>query len=217
MVPAPDPPGKPPKRRAPRFAREKPAVRRRLLIEAAIRCLGEGGMSAFTVDRICREAKVSRGLINHYFKSKEDLLVAAFEAMTAYLPEVLQHSPNGDPVSPIDRLVALIEVSFDQEAFEPSQLKAWLTLWGEVTTNPALQALHRKRYQAYREGLVAALSVIAAQRGRELDPKRLASKLVALIDGLWLEWYFAPDLLTADEAKAACYDLVEAELGPIER
>ena len=46
---------------------------------------------AFTIDRICREAKVSRGLINHYFKSKDDLLVAAYEAMTDYLPEVLHH------------------------------------------------------------------------------------------------------------------------------
>ena len=217
MVTAPDPSGKARGRRAPRFAREKPAVRRRLLIEAAIRCLGEGGMSGFTIDRICREAKVSRGLINHYFKSKDDLLVAAYDAMTDYLPEVLHHCPNGNPVSPINRLVALVEVSFDPEAFEPSQLKAWLTLWGEVTTNPALQALHRKRYQAYREGLVTALSAIAEQRGRKLDAKRLASKLVALIDGLWLEWYFAPDLLSADEAKAACYDLVEVELGPIER
>lgn len=217
MAPASDPPGEARGRRAPRFVREKPAVRRRLLIEAAIRCLGEGGMSAFTIDRICREAKVSRGLINHYFKSKDDLLAAAYEAMTDYLAEAPRNRLGGDPASPADQLVALIEASFDPNIFERSKLKAWLSLWGEVTTNPALQALHRKRYHAYRGGLVSALSAIAKQRGRKLDAKRLALKLIALIDGLWLEWCFAPDLLSSEEAKAACYDLVEVELGPIER
>ena len=217
MDPAPDPPGKPRKGRAPRFAREKPAVRRRLLIEAAIRCLGEGGMGAFTVDRICREAKVSRGLINHYFKSKDDLLVAAYEAMTDYLAAAPRNSLAEAPASPCGQLIGLIEASFDPDIFERSKLKAWLTLWGEVTTNPALQALHRKRYHAYRGGLAAALSAVAEERGRQLDAQRLAVKLVALIDGLWLEWCFAPDLLSSDEARAACYDLVEVSLGPIKR
>ncbi len=217
MAPDIDPPGEARRHRAPRFTREKPAVRRRLLIEAAIRCLGQGGMSAFTIDRICREAEVSRGLINHYFKSKDDLLAAAYEAMTDYLAEAPRNSLAEAPASAIDQLVASLEARFDPDIFERSKLKAWLTLWGEVTTNPALQALHRKRYHAYRGGLVAALSAIAQQRGRKLDAKRLALKLMALIDGLWLEWCFAPDLLSSDEAKTACYDLVEVELGPIER
>ena len=52
MDPAPDPPGKSHKRRTPRFALEKPAVRRRLLIEAAICSLG-----AFTIGRICAKAR----------------------------------------------------------------------------------------------------------------------------------------------------------------
>ena len=164
-----------------------------------------------------RQGQVSRGLINHCFKSKDELLAAASEAMTDYLSDALRMNPNGPPASPNDHLVAFAEVSFDPDTFERSQLNAWLTLWGEVTTNPALQALHRKRYQAYWDGVAAALSAIAEQRGRELDAKRLASKLVALIDGLWLEWCFAPDLLSADEARAACYDPVGVELGPIER
>ena len=59
-----------------RFSRESPEIRRQLLIEAAERCLAEHGIQGFTIDRICREAKVSRGLISHYFAGKDDLLAA---------------------------------------------------------------------------------------------------------------------------------------------
>lgn len=55
------------KKSPPRFSREQADVRRSMLIEAATRCLSVGGIGAFTVDRICKEAGVSRGLINHHF------------------------------------------------------------------------------------------------------------------------------------------------------
>lgn len=203
--------------RGPRYVREKPEVRRRLLIEAAIRCLGAGGLSAFTIDRICREARVSRGLINHYFGSKDALLVRVYETMTAHLAESRRDPPSGAAGSPVDQLKAQIEVSFDPSVFDRSQLKAWLALWGELPTNRQLQALHRKRYAAYRAALAAAIVAVAKARGRAVDAKGLALKLIALIDGLWLEWCLDPKVLSAEHAKAACYGLLEAELGPIER
>lgn len=201
-------------KRAPRYSRQRPEVRRRQLIDAAIRCLGQGGMTAFTIDRICREAEVSRGLINHYFPSKDDLLAAAYETMTAYLAEETRGGPAD---APLNQLVALIEASFDPAAFNRANLKAWLTLWGELSTNARLQALHRKRYRAYRSDLVRAISAIAEARRREVDAASLALRLIALIDGLWLEWCIDPEVLTAGDAKTACYDLVEADLGPITR
>ena len=66
----------------PRFARVEADLRRQMLIDAAIRCLAEGGIAAFTVDRISREAKVSRGLINHHFNGISGLLIEVYEAMT---------------------------------------------------------------------------------------------------------------------------------------
>ena len=52
----------PPKPRT-RYVRLTPAERRSALIEAALACIAEGGIRAFTVDRICEKAQVSRGLI----------------------------------------------------------------------------------------------------------------------------------------------------------
>ena len=200
---------------APRFARKPPAERRRLLIEAAIRCLAEGGMSAFTIDRICREAGVSRGLINHHFDGKEALLLSVYETMTEHIAE-MPHAGLAE-ADPVKRLNAMIEISFAEDVVAQSQLRAWLAVWGEVAADPRLRALHRKRYEDYSGGLSSAIAAIAKKRRRKVDAEALARMLIALIDGLWLEWCLDASLLSAEQAKAACYDLLEPHLGPIER
>ena len=55
----------------PKYARQTADQRRRMLVDAAIHCLAEGGIAAFTIDTISRQADVSRGLINHHFKGIE--------------------------------------------------------------------------------------------------------------------------------------------------
>ena len=206
--------GSKPNKRPPRFARKRPDDRRRELIEAAIRCLGTGGLGAFTVERICKEATVSRGLLNHYFKSKDDLLVAVYEAMTDHLAEPSEEAIRAAPEAHIAEIIAK---SFDPVSLDSGALKAWLTLWGEIATNPALLALHRSRYRSYRGGLSLAFSVLAEARGRAAVPEDLAVQLIALIDGLWLEWGIDPSAVTAERSIAGCYRFLEGELGPLER
>ena len=201
--------------RAPRYSRKSPDERRRLLVEAAIACLGEGGMTAFTIDRICRAAGVSRGLINHHFDGKDALLVAVYEAMTEQLAETLE-TRLADPASgPEARLTAVIAASFAPEAFGAAQMRAWLALWGEVSTNRELQAAHRRLYALYRDGLARAIGEIAEARGRVVETEALAISLIALIDGLWLECCLDPTLLAPADAKAACHALLAAQIGEI--
>ena len=88
------------KRKTAAYRRKTVDQRRRELIDAGIACLGEGGMSAFTIDRICRKAGVSRGLINHHFRTKEDLLVQIYDSMTAHLVE---ESQDGSPPGVLSR------------------------------------------------------------------------------------------------------------------
>ena len=65
---------------APRYSRKQAPERKRLLIEASVACLAEGGIAGFTVERICKKAGISKGLISHHFAGKEDLLAQTYEA-----------------------------------------------------------------------------------------------------------------------------------------
>ena len=181
------------------FERKSSPQRRQELIDAGILCLGKGGMSAFTIDRICKQARVSRGLINHHFDTKEDLLLCIYAQMTDYLVrEVSDKSPR-------EQISGLIESSFDKSNFKKSNLRAWLAIWGEVATNPKLKSLHQERYLKYRQQLMDALSRIADSSWLENDVEHVARQLIALIDGLWLEYCLHSEGFSLTAAKADCY------------
>jgi TetR/AcrR family transcriptional repressor of bet genes len=132
----------------PRFRRYSSEVRAAMLVEAGLACLARGGITAFTTDNICREAGASRGLITHHFGSKEGLLAAVYAA--AYQPLLDSLTPT-DQAAP--DLIQIIERVFGTYNFTRDSLSVWLALWGEVATNPTLQAEHRKHYARYRAAL----------------------------------------------------------------
>ncbi len=186
------------------YRRKTADQRKQELIAAGITCLGKGGISAFTIDRICREADVSRGLINHHFKSKEDLLVSIYADMTAHLVEVSVEQDARD------RLRTIIDTSFDSDSFSTNNLRAWLAIWAEVANHEALNALHRGRYRVYTSLIATALDEISKQQGIEINSARLARQVVALIDGLWLEYCLHSEGFSLDDARRDCLDLLSA-------
>jgi len=198
--------------RPPRFSRQAPDVRRLQIVDAALRCLAKGGVGAFTVSAICAEAGISHGLINHYFASKEDLLIAVYEKVTDGLADFTRAILAGRH-DPEDKLRAIVDASFSEEIFDESNLAVWLALWGQVRNNPALRAAHKELYDGYRHAIEHQVRSVAQRRRLTLDAARLALSLTALIDGLWLEWCLDPTVFQPDEAKTACYDLLHARLG----
>jgi AcrR family transcriptional regulator len=186
------------------FRRKTASDRRQDLISAGIACLGKGGMSAFTIDQICKQAGVSRGLINHHFKSKDDLLNCIYADMTDHL---LQDYCCSDARQ---LLGLIIETSFDEASFNRSNLRAWLSIWGQVASNRVLNELHRQRYGAYKARIKAALLDIASTNSSMFDVDGVARQLIALIDGLWLEYCLHSNGFSLGAAKADCYRFLYA-------
>lgn len=196
--------------KSPKYRRFSSAERGAMLIEAGLACLARGGILGFTIDTICREAGVSRGLITHHFKSKDGLLAAIYAEMYGRSLAVFNLGADHPPT-----IQDIIEAEFRSDVFNRETITIWLALWGEIATNPALGAEHRQKYSAYRAGVAAALRQSAAAAGKVIDADSLAVTVIALIDGLWLETCIAPDLMSADSAKAACYQMLEPFLGPL--
>ncbi len=63
----------------PRLKPDTQRARREHILDAALRCFARGGFHATTMQRICREARVSPGALYLYFDSKEALIAGLCE------------------------------------------------------------------------------------------------------------------------------------------
>lgn len=205
----------------PKYRREHPDVRREMLLTAAMECLAREGTQGFTIDRICKQAGVSRGLINHYFDSKDDLLVevyrgSLYKMVSTRVAQLSKPVHAGDD-TPQARLGAIIDATFTPEFFSRANLRVWLALWGEIASNAKLRAVHHELYGNYRRAVAREIGSIAEARGIEIDPDKLALSFLALVDGLWLEWCLDDTAVAPDETREVALAMLEAQLGTLGR
>ncbi len=79
----------------PRWQRLEPDVRRQQILTCAIVLFGERPFAAVSTTEIAREAKVARGLINHYFGNKRGLYLEVIRMMVTVPPSDHLAAPTG--------------------------------------------------------------------------------------------------------------------------
>jgi len=142
-------------------------------------------------------------LVGHHFGGKDGLLAACYAA--AYAP-LMQAIAKGE--APLT-LAGLIDELLSDRQLRPEGLTIWLALWGEIAVNPTLRAEHLRHYRTYHAILAQAA---ARQFGREragAEDETLATALIALLDGIWLEFCIAPEEMSRDRARAAVEALLQ--------
>jgi TetR/AcrR family transcriptional regulator, transcriptional repressor of bet genes len=203
-------------RRTPK-KRTKPSAtaveRRSSLQEAAIRCTADKGYAAVTVAMICDEAGFSRGLIGHYFKGKDELVLEAISRSTTQLGEATRRVVEAAGTDPTDRLHAVVNSSFSPPAFTPNQAAVWTALASNAKWSPPLGEMYRQLSRAYRVGIAALFERAAVQRNRAVDASAASLLFCRMIEGFWIGWVADPNMMSAAEAESACHALVDLLLG----
>ena len=192
-----------------KFARVEPELRRKLLIEATLRCLAKYGYGGTTVEVICKEAEVSRGLLSHHFNGKSDIFVQAYEYMSEKLDGTSRSLAEAAGESAMDKLEAMIKAAFTAPTFEQESLSIWISLWNLAQVDQEISELNKIHYNKYRRTIASLLGEIADTKNISINTSRAALSLTALMDGLWLEWSLDPDAFVPQEGEAACLDLVK--------
>lgn len=199
-----------PLKEKPKFARLTGADRRAMMIEAGLACMARGGIQSFTIDRICAEAGVTRGLIAHHFGSINGLLAAVYaHVYRSDTPDL------ADFATPEARVLGMIDESFAPRVFHRAALNIWVALWGQISVNEELGAEHRRQYAIYLRAVDGALAELAAARGRPRPDVALARGLICLIDGLGLQHCLDPAAMPAGEARAIAAAYLLPHLGPV--
>lgn len=187
--------------------------RRHLLMEATISSLAENGVDRTTVRAICALAGVSRGLLTHYYPSKELLLADALRHLLGTFTCDERLAPASPSEGPTARLIRLSEALFSPESCTPRIRDALLALWHETRFNPAVRDANRELYVAYWDYVDDLFRQAAVEQSIGIDSRRAAIGLFALADGLWLELTLEVEGLTPEDAATHCRDYIEQRLG----
>lgn len=156
-------------------------IRRKELSEAAYEALQVWGLPGTTLVRVAAKAGVSKGIVLHYFRNKDELIEAAMRRANAALRDEVVRRLRASR-GPRERLDAIIEGNFDERFFRPQITHAWLSFCGEVPRNPQFARLQRAIHARMHSNLMSALGALLPR-----DQAEAAARSISImIDGLWL-------------------------------
>jgi TetR/AcrR family transcriptional regulator, transcriptional repressor of bet genes len=171
------------------------AIRRKELRRAAFEVLQQEGMAGATLEKVATHAGASKGIVLHYFRSKQELFEHAMREANLSLSEAVSARLK-QATTPYERLEAIIEGNFEERFFRPSICHAWLSLCAEVPREPQLARIQKVIHARMRSNLMSALVHLLPRS----ECEAVALAITALIDGLWLRAGLQSEGLTRDLA-----------------
>ena len=178
-------------------------LRRRQVTEATMRVMVARGMDGLTVASVAAEAGVSVGLVQHYFRSKDDLVLLTFEYSSARLADRLRAAKDlgGTSLQRARRCLAEF-LPLDEE--RTAEVRIYLTFCGRAVENERLREVQAESYRVLRAVLTDMIT--EAQRRGEVamnrDPTYEAVRLWSLVDGVTLQSFADPAGFSAVTALA---------------
>jgi AcrR family transcriptional regulator len=149
--------------------------RREHLLHVGVELLGRHGTADVSIEEIAQAAGVSKGLLYHYFPTKDDFLLAVLDRSQAEMDQLLARDPDLSPLAQFDRnLDGFLRFADDHAA-------GYLAVVNARGRSEAVRELIEDR-RARRVDELAAL--VAVVRGVSREEAR-TPQLVAAIEG-WL-------------------------------
>ena len=181
-------------------------VRRKQLIMAAIDSISKRGFSGTTLKHVTEKAKLSHGVVNYHFDSKEALYDATLGFLAQEHYELWIDSMHKVGTDSVDQMTAIIEADFDKKVCAPKKLAVWFAFWGQAKYRPNYLKIHNKfDEQRLVEFERLCADIIAEGNYTHLDAKRVSRTLEALIDGLWLSMMLYPSEAKREQSRHDCF------------
>ena len=183
--------------------------RKAQLLQAASNVFSRIGFHAANVSDVAIEAGVSQGTIYHYFKSKDDLFMAVFEAWEteSFYQEV--HAAAVGSASAAEQLRQLAYGIGVRMAEARELLPANVEFWSHIYRNAAIKESFRQIFSGLRTTLAKLIQDgIAQGEFVSIDPNAAASLFIAIYDGLILQWLADPKSMDWKKESKTLVDLM---------
>jgi AcrR family transcriptional regulator len=192
---------------------------RERLLEAAITCLQEKGYARTTSRDLVAASDTNLASIGYHFGSKEHLLnVAVTEAFQRWLKPLVALAAEPGTATPLERLGRTLNGVMDTLDENRPLITACLEAWAQLARSEDLRAEMLTTYEDFRMVIARTTRDAFAEIGStEVDADALALLIIALFDGLLVQWQLDPSgAPSASRLIAAAEDAVLALMAPRE-
>ncbi|TXI12751.1 MAG: transcriptional regulator BetI [Rhizobium sp.] len=185
-------------------------VRRKALVDAAMRVIGDHGSLTVTMSEIAKEAGVSPALAHHYFGSKEQLLIETIRVHLQRLRDSVVMALQAAE-TPRAKLSAVIRVSFQADQFTPETIAAWLAFYAEAQRSEETRRFLVIYARRLHSNLVANLKALCPAD----DAARIAAGAAAMIDGLYIRQSLRSAPISTEASIALTEDYLTTHLNAL--
>jgi AcrR family transcriptional regulator len=173
--------------------------RRIEVAKAAWQVIIREGLDRASMRAIAQELGSSTGVVTHYFRDKEELILFALGLVFENVAAEMKARSQGQ--QGIDRLAQMMFVALPLEQIDRDDWKVWVAFLGYSIGREHLVKEHRNRYDLLRQIIAQELAELqTAQLIRaDLDLTLEANALIALIDGIGTGVVICPEQFSATQ------------------
>jgi AcrR family transcriptional regulator len=182
--------------------------RRDQIVQALFECLAEKGHESVTVKDIARQANLHYGVIHYYFKSKDDIVTAMADSIIAkYNRLLVERLQSARSIT--EKLQASIDFLIDEFIFNRRLNRVFYNLVQMAFERKTVRAALRRQLREYRSFIAREMEDgISNGEFAPHEPGEFASLMVAVVEGMALQWMIEPRTLDRATVRMLIQDVV---------
>ncbi len=169
------------------------------IIDAAMRVFSRKGFDGTRMDDIVEEARLSKGLLYWYFKSKDALIAAIMNRLVAPEMRRIRELPAAGG-SAQGRLRTLADESVKEIAVMTKLVPITFEFYSLAFRNKVVKKAFQEYFEVFYQNIARVIEQgIEQGEFRKQDPRMAAVALGAILEGSLLLWVFSPRAINLPE------------------
>ncbi len=190
------------------------AERKEQIVRATVECITRHGYHNFSMQDVAKTAGVSKGIIHYYFLNKDELMMCVLDKVAGDIEKVLGEQMEASQ-DPWRKMEIFIEVCFDVVKSTKEYYQVNMDFWTQINQKAEIRAIISAHYAKFRETAARVLREgIDKKTFRKVGAPEYASFVIAVIDGLSLQWLFDEKVFDYDQMAKKANALIMAGLKP---
>lgn len=188
--------------------------RRLEVSEAAWRVIVREGLDRTSMRAIAQEMGCTTGVVTHYFRNKQELILFALHQVTERLQvkmsEAIAPLTAIDELDNPDQFVAMLMSFLPLDRERQEILKVWVAFLGYAVGRAELMANHQQSAGQLRSLIIQALTALQSKGHirADIQPEIESNAILALVNGVSLDSLIQSKCLKAEQQEAIIRDYV---------